>query len=85
MAKSLSLVLRQFMPKLGVFSGKEICDLLEGEGFLQVRQKGSHIIMQKATVSGTITVPVPNHRTIKIGTLQSIIRQSGLSREIFQK
>ena len=37
------------MPKLGVFSGEEICRILETEGFLRVRQKGSHTILQKRT------------------------------------
>ena len=41
--------------------------------FFEVRQKGSHIVMQKKTNNSTITVPVPNHSEIKIGTLQSII------------
>jgi predicted RNA binding protein YcfA (HicA-like mRNA interferase family) len=41
--------------------------------FFEVRQKGSHIVMQKKTNNTTITVPVPNHSEIKIGTLQSII------------
>jgi predicted RNA binding protein YcfA (HicA-like mRNA interferase family) len=40
-------------------------------------------MMQRRTDSGTITVPVPLHRTVRIGTLQSIIRQSGISRERF--
>ena len=31
----------------------------------------------------TITVPIPLHRELKIGTLQSIIRQSGFGREPF--
>jgi predicted RNA binding protein YcfA (HicA-like mRNA interferase family) len=40
--------------------------------------------MQKNTPVGTITVPVPVHKEIRIGTLQSIIRQSGVPREEFQ-
>jgi predicted RNA binding protein YcfA (HicA-like mRNA interferase family) len=40
--------------------------------------------MQKREADSTITVPVPNHKEIRIGTLQSIIRQSGLPREIFE-
>ena len=71
------------MPKLGVFSGAEICAILESEGFRQVRQRGSHIVMQRRTDTGTTTVPVPNHREVKIGTLQSIIRQSGVKKERF--
>jgi len=70
--------------KLRNFSGQELCVLLRKQGFEQVRQRGSHIVMQKRTSFSTITVPVPNHREIKIGTLQSIIRQSKLVRELFE-
>lgn len=73
------------MPKLGIFSGAEICDILRSQGFELVRQRGSHMIMQRRTGETTITVPVPNHREVKIGTLQSIIRQSQLSRELFMR
>jgi predicted RNA binding protein YcfA (HicA-like mRNA interferase family) len=71
------------MPKLGVFSGEEVCRILEGEGFQRVRQRGSHIVMQRRTDQGTTTVPVPNHRTIRIGTLQAVLRQSGVPKEKF--
>jgi predicted RNA binding protein YcfA (HicA-like mRNA interferase family) len=30
--------------------------------------------MQKAVPGGTITVPVPDHNELRIGTLQAIIR-----------
>ena len=72
------------MAKLRVFSGKELCKLLQQHGFANVRQRGSHIVMQKRTGDSTVTVPVPNHPTIRVGTLQSIIRQSKLSREVFE-
>jgi predicted RNA binding protein YcfA (HicA-like mRNA interferase family) len=71
------------MPKLGVFSGTEVCDLLRAQGFELVRQRGSHLIMQRRLGETTITVPVPNHREIRIGTLQSIIRQSQVPRDLF--
>lgn len=71
------------MPKLGVFSGTEVCDLLRAQGFELVRQRGSHLIMQRRVAETTVTVPVPNHREIRIGTLQSIIRQSQVPRDLF--
>jgi predicted RNA binding protein YcfA (HicA-like mRNA interferase family) len=71
------------MPKLGVFSGEEVCRLLEAEGFVRIRQRGSHIVLQRMSQGITTTVPVPNHRVVRIGTLQAIIRQSGLPREKF--
>lgn len=40
--------------------------------------------MQKKFDNQTITVPVPNHIEIKLGTLQSIIRQSQLPKELFE-
>ena len=52
------------MPRLGVFSGAEVCRILEAEGFRNVRQRGSHIMMQRQAGAGTTTVPVPNHRVI---------------------
>jgi predicted RNA binding protein YcfA (HicA-like mRNA interferase family) len=70
--------------KLKILSGKEVCKILSSNGFEQVRQKGSHIIMQKKVNNSTITVPVPNHSEIRIGTLQSIIRQSGILKEQFE-
>jgi len=50
---------------------------------MEIRQSGSHIVMQKQIQNSTITVPVPNHKEIKRGTLQSIIRQSGISKDEF--
>ncbi|MEO5984029.1 MAG: type II toxin-antitoxin system HicA family toxin [Ferruginibacter sp.] len=72
------------MGKLKILSGKEVCKILSSNGFVKMRQKGSHIVMQKRDNNSTITVPVPNHSEIRIGTLQSIIRQSGISKDQFE-
>jgi predicted RNA binding protein YcfA (HicA-like mRNA interferase family) len=64
-------------------SGKEVCAILKKHGFEQVRQRGSHIIMQRQAEGSTITVPVPDHKELRIGTLLSIIRQSQLDRSLF--
>lgn len=72
------------MGKLKVLSGKSVCQILAEHGFVEVRQRGSHIIMQLRTEETTITVPVPNHIELKMGTLQSIIRQSELPRNLFE-
>ena len=70
--------------KLRVLSAAEVCQILSAHDFVQVRQRGSHIIMQKRLPDTTVTVPVPNYPEISIGTLQSIIRQSGLPRYLFE-
>jgi predicted RNA binding protein YcfA (HicA-like mRNA interferase family) len=72
------------MGKLRILSGREVCRILEQHGFRIVRQRGSHIVLQRQSDSGTITVPVPDHAEIRIGTLQSIIRQSGILRTTFE-
>jgi predicted RNA binding protein YcfA (HicA-like mRNA interferase family) len=43
------------MPKLRVFSGAALCDLLTKHGFERVRQRGSHVIMRR----GQVSFPVP--------------------------
>lgn len=73
------------MPKLRALSGREVCKILAKHGFAQVRQKGSHIIMQKKEEDKTITVPVPDHAELRIGTLLGIIKQTGLPQELFEK
>jgi len=70
--------------KLRILSGKQVCDILFRHGFVEVRQRGSHIVMQKHLPDTTITVPVPDHSELRIGTLQSIIRQSGISKSEFE-
>jgi predicted RNA binding protein YcfA (HicA-like mRNA interferase family) len=73
------------MPKLGVFSARDVCRILQEHGFAKVRQSGSHIILQKRVGNGTRTVPVPNHSEIARGTLKSIIHLSGLDSAFFTK
>lgn len=72
------------MGKLRVLSGKEVCAILQRHGFVQVRQRGSHVIMQRAVGGMTTTVPVPDHAAIRIGTLRSILRQAGVPRAEFE-
>jgi len=57
---------------------------LEQHGFVAVRQKGSHRILQKRSAEGTVSVPVPLHDPVRRGTLLSIIRQSGLTKALFE-
>lgn len=72
------------MGRLRSLSGSEVCSILSKHGFQNVRQRGSHVIMQKKTDASTITVPVLNHKELKQGTLRSIIRQSQLSTKEFE-
>jgi predicted RNA binding protein YcfA (HicA-like mRNA interferase family) len=69
---------------LRVLSGREVCRILADQGFAEVRQRGSHIVMQRRTDDSTVTVLVPDHAELRVGTLLSIIRQSGLARSVFE-
>lgn len=73
------------MPRLRVLSGREACRILAQHGFAEVRRRGSHIVMQKSDAEQTVTVPVPDHRELRTGTLMSIIRQSRLPRSLFEE
>ena len=73
------------MGKFKILSGRDACKILVENDFVIIRQRGSHIVLQQKTQSSTVTVVIPNHKEIRIGTLQSIIRQSGLSRTLFEE
>ena len=72
------------MGRLRKLSGREVCSILARHGFVEKRQKGSHVIMQRALGDSTVSVPVPLHAEVRIGTLLSIIRQSGVPRAEFE-
>jgi predicted RNA binding protein YcfA (HicA-like mRNA interferase family) len=61
-------------------SGTEAVRALERLGFSIVRQAGSHVRL----VRGDRRVTVPVHRNLVVGTLQSILRQAGVSLDDFQ-
>ncbi|MCJ7541618.1 MAG: type II toxin-antitoxin system HicA family toxin [Desulfobacterales bacterium] len=75
---------RWLLGKLRVFSGKEVCEIFQRHDFIEIRRRGSHILMQRKSSEGTLTIPIPNHQELRIGTLRSIIRQSGISRSEFE-
>jgi predicted RNA binding protein YcfA (HicA-like mRNA interferase family) len=71
------------MPNLPHLSGREIVRALERLGFVQARQRGSHVVLKKTTAEGTVGCVVPMHSEVAIGTLRSILRQSKISPEEF--
>lgn len=79
------------MPKLPRVPAWEILCVLERLGFVQVRQRGSHVILKKQIVEEgeeqkviEVGCVVPLHRkTMALGTLKSILNQAGVSVEQF--
>ena len=67
------------MPKLPHISGAECAKALKKLGFVESRQRGSHLIMRR----GESGCAVPMHKEIKVGTLAGVIRQAGISADEF--
>jgi len=71
------------MKRLPPVSARDVLKVLHRLGFDQVGRKGSHIRLKRKTEEKTFIVIVPYHDEISPGTLLSIIRQAGISREQF--
>ena len=56
---------------------KALCKL----GFVQKRQKGSHVILIKESGGEKIGCVVPLHRELKVGTIKGILKQAKVSEE----
>jgi predicted RNA binding protein YcfA (HicA-like mRNA interferase family) len=75
------------MPKLPRVSSKETIKALERLGFVQIRQKGSHVVLKKTIATQEndgndleigCVVPVQK-KNLAIGTLKNILNQAGIS------
>ncbi len=64
------------MPSLRRVSGQQVIHALERLGFVQVRQRGSHVVLKKQTPAGEVGCVVPLHRELAIGTLHGILKQA---------
>lgn len=73
------------MPKLPKISGRKAIRALERLGFVQIRQRGSHVILKKVTDEGVTGCTVPSHDEIAIGTLRSILKQAQVTPEEFME
>ena len=68
--------------KLPQVSGRNVVKLLEGLGYVMVRQRGSHVRLRKAMKTGTRNITVPLHKTIAKGTLSDILSKVSLWNDI---
>jgi len=66
-------------------SGKEAIEALERLGFIQARQRGSHVVLRKHTAEGDVGCVVPLHKELALWTLRGILRQAQVSIEEFIK
>ena len=71
------------MTKLPSVSGERVVRALKRAGFIQLRQKGSHVSLEKRQGEKIFRTVVPLHDTVAKGTLSDILKQSGLTVEEF--
>jgi len=71
------------MGKLKVISGKKLVNIFEFFGWEEIRRKSSHIIMVKP--GEIVTLSIPDHDEVAIGTLRSLIRSAGITVEEFSR
>jgi len=71
------------MTKVPSLNYDKVDKALQRAGFIVVRQKGSHIRMQKRMEGETIKVTIPAHRPIKRSTLSHILKNADLPLDEF--
>ncbi|MEO8339337.1 MAG: type II toxin-antitoxin system HicA family toxin, partial [Nitrospirota bacterium] len=64
------------MPKLRRLAGREVLTILQGFGFQQISQRGSHVklIREVAEIRQVLTIPL--HAELDSGTVRAIFRQA---------
>jgi predicted RNA binding protein YcfA (HicA-like mRNA interferase family) len=58
---------------------------LQRDGWTVVRQRGSHIRLQKRVSDEVLKITIPAHRPVKRSTLAHILKQARLSVDDFLK
>ncbi|HHV08462.1 MAG TPA: type II toxin-antitoxin system HicA family toxin [Firmicutes bacterium] len=69
------------MPALPIISGAKAVKAFRKAHWVEVRRRGSHIILVKE--GSQVTLSVPNHKELDRGTLRGLIRTAGISVEQF--
>ena len=71
------------MTKIPSLHYDKVVKALQRNGWVVVRQKGSHIRMQKHTPEKTLKLTIPAHKPIKRSTLSHILKQAEISADDF--
>ncbi len=71
------------MTKVPSLSYHKIIAALERDGWIVVRQRGSHIRLEKQLNDEVFKLTVPAHKTVKRSTLAHILKQAHIDVERF--
>jgi predicted RNA binding protein YcfA (HicA-like mRNA interferase family) len=69
------------MTKVPSLPYEKVITALKRDGWVVVRQRGSHIRLHKHTRSEVLKLTIPAHRPIKRSTLSHILKQARLTVE----
>lgn len=69
------------MTKVPSLNYDQVIRALKRDGWLVVRQKGSHILLIKTINKETLKIIIPAHRPIERSTLSHILKQTKMSVE----
>jgi predicted RNA binding protein YcfA (HicA-like mRNA interferase family) len=69
--------------KLNPISGRDMCKILEMSGFVKIHQVGSHVRYVHSDGYKTV-VPVHGNEVLGKGLIIEILKQSNISREIYE-
>lgn len=61
----------------------KVIKVLQRDGWVIVRQRGSHIRLQKHIEKETLKITVPAHKPIKHSTLSHILKQARITADDF--
>jgi len=61
----------------------QIIAALKRDGWVVVRQRGSHIRLHKQMPDGVLKLTVPAHRSVKRSTLATILKQARIDLDRF--
>ena len=67
------------MSKVPVLNYEHVIRALRRDGWVIVRQRGSHIRLQKRARTGVLKIIIPAHRPIKRSTLSHILKQARMT------
>jgi predicted RNA binding protein YcfA (HicA-like mRNA interferase family) len=71
------------MSKVPTLSYIEIINALKKDGWVVIRQRGSHIRLQKHVSDKVLKLTVPAHNPVKRSTLAHILKQANLDLDKF--
>ena len=72
------------MPKFSSYKPREVVEKFKKLDFVEHHQAGSHLTMKNYTTGHRVVIPL-HLKDMKKGTMLSILRESGVEKEVFLK